>query len=209
MALIGKWFLFWAAGVRLMLAAFRQLFQPEFTARQIFKIEGRRRLSARPRDRSDEFRASARSASHRSCAPDFIAPGAKAAAILPPGGGGRPSRDSARREGRVLQGGARAASASKAWTSRIFPKARNQRVPTPPTGPSESEGPRSFLRGAQHPTTPACGTRLRCCCRRGRGRRRRNSACGNGVSGQARHYPCPRRPSPPGGRHRPRRGFPP
>jgi hypothetical protein len=39
MALIGKWFLFWAAGVRLMLAAFRQLFQPEFTARQIFKIE--------------------------------------------------------------------------------------------------------------------------------------------------------------------------
>ena len=40
MALIGKWFVFWAAGVRLMLAAVRQLFQPEFTARQIFKIEG-------------------------------------------------------------------------------------------------------------------------------------------------------------------------
>jgi Family of unknown function (DUF6790) len=40
MALIGKWFVFWAAGVRLVLAAVRQLFQPEFTARQIFKIEG-------------------------------------------------------------------------------------------------------------------------------------------------------------------------
>jgi hypothetical protein len=40
MALIGKWFVFWSAGVRLVLAAARQLFQPEFTARQIFKIEG-------------------------------------------------------------------------------------------------------------------------------------------------------------------------
>lgn len=40
MALIGKWFVFWAAGVRLVLAGARQLFQPEFTARQIFKIEG-------------------------------------------------------------------------------------------------------------------------------------------------------------------------
>jgi hypothetical protein len=39
MALIGKWFVFWAAGVRLVLAAVRQLFQPEFTARNIFKIE--------------------------------------------------------------------------------------------------------------------------------------------------------------------------
>jgi len=40
MGLIGKWFVFWAAGVRLALAGARQLFQPEFTARQIFKIEG-------------------------------------------------------------------------------------------------------------------------------------------------------------------------
>ena len=39
-ALIGKWFVFWAAGVRLVLAAARQIFQPEFTARHIFKIEG-------------------------------------------------------------------------------------------------------------------------------------------------------------------------
>jgi hypothetical protein len=40
MALIGKWFVFWAAGIRLVLAGVRQLFQPEFTARQIFRIEG-------------------------------------------------------------------------------------------------------------------------------------------------------------------------
>ena len=40
LALIGKWFVFWAAGMRLVLAGVRQLFQPEFTARQIFRIEG-------------------------------------------------------------------------------------------------------------------------------------------------------------------------
>lgn len=40
MALTGKWFVFWAAGVRLVLAGARQLLQPEFTARNIFKIEG-------------------------------------------------------------------------------------------------------------------------------------------------------------------------
>ncbi len=40
MVLIGKWFVFWAVGVRLVTAGARQLFQPEFTARQIFKIEG-------------------------------------------------------------------------------------------------------------------------------------------------------------------------
>ena len=40
MALIGKWFVFWSAGIRLVLAGARQLLQPEFTARNIFKIEG-------------------------------------------------------------------------------------------------------------------------------------------------------------------------
>ena len=40
MALIGKWFVFWAAGIRLVLAGVRQLFQPEFTAQPIFRIEG-------------------------------------------------------------------------------------------------------------------------------------------------------------------------
>ena len=37
-ALIGKWFVFWSAGVRLLLAGLRQFFQPEFTARDIFKL---------------------------------------------------------------------------------------------------------------------------------------------------------------------------
>jgi len=38
MALVGKWFVFWAAGVRLALAGLRQYFDPRFTAEQIFDI---------------------------------------------------------------------------------------------------------------------------------------------------------------------------
>jgi hypothetical protein len=38
MFLIGKWFVFWAGGVRLFLAGLRQIFQPAFTARTIFEI---------------------------------------------------------------------------------------------------------------------------------------------------------------------------
>ncbi len=38
--LIGKWFTFWAAGVRLFIAGLRQTFNPRFTAQDIFKIEG-------------------------------------------------------------------------------------------------------------------------------------------------------------------------
>jgi hypothetical protein len=38
--LIGKWFTFWAVGVRLFLAGLRQTIQPAFTSRDIFKIEG-------------------------------------------------------------------------------------------------------------------------------------------------------------------------
>jgi hypothetical protein len=38
MFLIGKWFVFWAVGVRLFLAGLRQIFQPAFTARTIFEI---------------------------------------------------------------------------------------------------------------------------------------------------------------------------
>jgi hypothetical protein len=38
--LIGKWFTFWAAGVRLFIAGLRQAFNPRFTAQDIFKIEG-------------------------------------------------------------------------------------------------------------------------------------------------------------------------
>jgi hypothetical protein len=40
MALVGKWFVFWAAGVRLALAGLRQYFEPRFTAEQIFGIKG-------------------------------------------------------------------------------------------------------------------------------------------------------------------------
>jgi hypothetical protein len=39
MLLVGKWFVFWSAGVRLFLAGLRQFFQPRFTAEQIFGIK--------------------------------------------------------------------------------------------------------------------------------------------------------------------------
>lgn len=39
LALTGKWFVFWSAGVRLILAGLRQFFQPEFTARDIFNLK--------------------------------------------------------------------------------------------------------------------------------------------------------------------------
>jgi hypothetical protein len=38
--LVGKWFVFWAAGIRLFLAGLRQFFQPRFTAEHIFQIKG-------------------------------------------------------------------------------------------------------------------------------------------------------------------------
>ena len=37
--LIGKWFVFWSVGVRLMLAGARQISKPAFTAQTIFRIE--------------------------------------------------------------------------------------------------------------------------------------------------------------------------
>jgi uncharacterized membrane protein HdeD (DUF308 family) len=39
-SLIGRWFVFWGVGVRLGLAGLRQIIQPVFTARDIFKITG-------------------------------------------------------------------------------------------------------------------------------------------------------------------------
>jgi hypothetical protein len=39
MPLIGKWFVFWSAGVRLLLAGLRQYFQPQFTAHEIFEMK--------------------------------------------------------------------------------------------------------------------------------------------------------------------------
>lgn len=38
--LIGKWFTFWAAGVRLSFAGLRQTITPRFTAQEIFKLSG-------------------------------------------------------------------------------------------------------------------------------------------------------------------------
>jgi hypothetical protein len=35
--LVGKWFVFWAVGIRLVLAGVRQTFNPEFTAGDIFE----------------------------------------------------------------------------------------------------------------------------------------------------------------------------
>ena len=40
MPLVGKWFVFWAVGVRLSLAGLRQIVQPRYTAKQILGIEG-------------------------------------------------------------------------------------------------------------------------------------------------------------------------
>jgi hypothetical protein len=37
--LAGKWFVFWSVGVRLTLAGLRQVAAPDFTARDIFRIE--------------------------------------------------------------------------------------------------------------------------------------------------------------------------
>jgi hypothetical protein len=42
--LIGKWFVFWAVGVRLATAGIRQIVQPAFTAEAIFEIRDSRAL---------------------------------------------------------------------------------------------------------------------------------------------------------------------
>jgi len=39
-ALIGRWFVFWASGVRLFMAGIRQITKPAFTAQQIFHMSG-------------------------------------------------------------------------------------------------------------------------------------------------------------------------
>jgi hypothetical protein len=38
-ALLGKWYVLWAGGIRLLLAGLRQTFQPAFTLKQIFEID--------------------------------------------------------------------------------------------------------------------------------------------------------------------------
>ena len=39
MGLVGKWFVFWACGVRLFVAGIMQTMHPEFTAKSIFEID--------------------------------------------------------------------------------------------------------------------------------------------------------------------------
>jgi hypothetical protein len=39
-SLIGRWFVFWAVGVRLFIAGARQVMKPAFTAREIFHLNG-------------------------------------------------------------------------------------------------------------------------------------------------------------------------
>lgn len=40
-ALVGKWFVFWSVGVRLLLAGLRQIVNPAFTAETIFAVKDR------------------------------------------------------------------------------------------------------------------------------------------------------------------------
>jgi hypothetical protein len=42
--LVGRWFVFWGVGVRLTLAGLRQLFQPAFTATEIFHMKSEEAL---------------------------------------------------------------------------------------------------------------------------------------------------------------------
>ena len=42
--LIGKWFVFWAIGIRIFVAGIRQALNPEFTANEIFKINNEKSL---------------------------------------------------------------------------------------------------------------------------------------------------------------------
>ena len=42
--LVGKWFVFWAVGVRLLLAGMRQIAKPVFTAETIFGVTDRKAL---------------------------------------------------------------------------------------------------------------------------------------------------------------------
>jgi hypothetical protein len=38
--LVGKWFVFWMVGIRLLAAGLRQITQPEYTARTVLKLTG-------------------------------------------------------------------------------------------------------------------------------------------------------------------------
>jgi hypothetical protein len=40
LALVGKWFVFWSVGVRLLSAGIKQVLQPDYTARVVFGFKG-------------------------------------------------------------------------------------------------------------------------------------------------------------------------
>ena len=44
LALVGKWFVFWSVGIRLLLAGLRQIANPAFTAETIFEIRDKAAL---------------------------------------------------------------------------------------------------------------------------------------------------------------------
>ena len=83
--------------------------------------------------------------------------------------------------------GSRRQTAAKTVVADRARQERNRRAPKHrPAKKAATAKPKSAARQAKIGRRPAifippCGTRLRCCCRRGRGRRRRNSACGNGA----------------------------
>jgi hypothetical protein len=52
--LIGKWFVFWSVGVRLILAGLRQTANPSFTAESIFEVRDKGGLHHRPGTRLRE-----------------------------------------------------------------------------------------------------------------------------------------------------------
>ena len=81
MALVGKWFVFWAVGVRLTLAGLRQYLEPRFTAEQIFEIHGDDALPVVRELGIANFAAGAVGILSL-LRPDFILPSAIAAAIF-------------------------------------------------------------------------------------------------------------------------------
>ncbi len=81
MSLVGKWFVFWGAGVRIALAGLRQYFDPRFTAKQIFDIHGDDALPLVRELGIANFAAGAVGILSL-LRPDFVLPSAIAAAIF-------------------------------------------------------------------------------------------------------------------------------
>jgi hypothetical protein len=81
MTFVGKWFVFWAVGVRLALAGLRQYFDPRFTAGQIFDIHGDDALPL-VRELGIANFAAGTVGTLSLLRPDFVLPSAIAAAIF-------------------------------------------------------------------------------------------------------------------------------